>query len=206
MALEAALNTPTAAGASPFKNHTDSASWIKRKRSSSSCSEEEYLALCLIMLASSSETKTNSSDLSAVNYFKCSVCHKSFGSYQALGGHKASHRNKSYLSSDDEPASTTNRSHECSICHKSFPSGQALGGHKRRHYQGGAASRNSISLTVTSNRAASSAERAGFTVVRNRLFDLSIQSASPDFWDDEVESPHQAAKKLHISPNTTNII
>ncbi|VVA93841.1 unnamed protein product [Arabis nemorensis] len=84
--------------------------------------------------------------------YKCSVCGKSFPSYQALGGHKTSHRKP--VSNDEHPnndnGSVTNngnisnglvgqsgKTHKCSICFKSFPSGQALGGHKRCHYDGG---------------------------------------------------------------------
>lgn len=132
--------------------------------------KEEYLALCLIMLArggndknvasssadASSGVKTENqetepSQLEAQSY-KCSVCNKAFSSYQALGGHKASHRKLSAAVSDDEKPSTSTaapgnapyvsalnpsgRAHVCNICNKSFPTGQALGGHKRCHYEG----------------------------------------------------------------------
>ncbi|CAH9081866.1 unnamed protein product [Cuscuta europaea] len=84
--------------------------------------------------------------------YKCSVCSKAFHSYQALGGHKASHRKHTTGAASDEnnPSTSTStaaashssvlnpagKAHECNICHKSFPTGQALGGHKRRHYEG----------------------------------------------------------------------
>ncbi|XP_016472823.1 zinc finger protein ZAT10-like [Nicotiana tabacum] len=115
--------------------------------------------------------------------YKCSVCNKSFASYQALGGHKASHRNKHSTTtattvSDDNSTSTTSlnpsgRSHECSICHKYFPTGQALGGHKRRHYEGkiiggGGGSREAGgSHTVISSEAGGSARTV-------RDFDLNL--------------------------------
>ncbi|GAA0158485.1 C2H2 zinc finger transcription factor [Lithospermum erythrorhizon] len=98
--------------------------------------EEEYLALCLIMLASDE-------DHHQTYYYKCSVCKKEFQSYQALGGHKASHRNNPSSSTSTACRGTSSninvlnpsgKIHECSICHKTFPTGQALGGHKRRHY------------------------------------------------------------------------
>ncbi|PIA25879.1 hypothetical protein AQUCO_10500013v1 [Aquilegia coerulea] len=95
--------------------------WVKRKRSkrprhetpstsSSSPSpphqptEEEYLAYCLIMLARGGAGSTTSQPppllplapptkgVFLVDQHKCTVCNKSFSSYQALGGHKASHR------------------------------------------------------------------------------------------------------------------
>ncbi|GAY35835.1 hypothetical protein CUMW_278840 [Citrus unshiu] len=153
--------------------------WTKRKRSKrphNPPTEEEYLALCLVMLArgtTSTAVLTNCNTTTAASQrqkspapstaattsssdqkllFKCSVCDKAFSSYQALGGHKASHR-KGSGGGDEHSASTTPTptqpprppayrtplvgTHECSICHKSFPTGKALGGHKRCHYDGG---------------------------------------------------------------------
>ncbi|KAI3460159.1 hypothetical protein Pfo_016822 [Paulownia fortunei] len=196
--------------------------------------EEEYLALCLIMLARGgpastsaaappeqskhSKTQTNlpppppvmtSADPSKLVY-KCSVCDKAFGSYQALGGHKASHRK---LSGGDEhstasgsgvtttsttsaTASGSGRTHECSICHKCFPTGQALGGHKRRHYEGGAPSSKKADA---GSRAVTSSDGVDSTVTQ-RDFDLNLP-ALPESWpgfgsgvEDEVESPHPAKK------------
>lgn len=166
MALEA-VNSPTTAP--PFNKHEDMDSWRKGKRSkrprseSSPTSEEEYLALCLIMLARGQNGK-NDTDVSGDRAaavlpppppalklsYKCSVCDKAFPSYQALGGHKASHRKPASDSAtaagptgDNSGSVVTGigggKAHECSICHKSFPTGQALGGHKRCHYEGGAA-------------------------------------------------------------------
>lgn len=142
--------------------------------------EEKYLALCLIMLARGDDANRYR-DSRAENQgtvkeretlplppppqisvqeqlYKCSVCNKCFHSYQALGGHKASHRkliasaSAAAASDDNHPSTSTSttaagashsgvlnpsgRAHECNICHKTFPTGQALGGHKRRHYEG----------------------------------------------------------------------
>ncbi|GAU36494.1 hypothetical protein TSUD_316200 [Trifolium subterraneum] len=230
MAMEA-LNSPTTATPfTPFEepNHSyiDAAPWTKGKRSKrsrvdqSSCTEEEYLALCLIMLARGgndnhhlvnnkitlptavkpalSDTESAPAKLS----HKCSVCNKAFSSYQALGGHKASHRKLAVMANTEDQTTTTSsavttssaasngkiKSHECSICHKSFPTGQALGGHKRCHYEGG----NSHHSTVT-------ASEVGSSHSHHRDFDLNLP-AFPDFSkkflvDDEVSSPHPAAKK-----------
>ncbi|PPD79599.1 hypothetical protein GOBAR_DD23477 [Gossypium barbadense] len=79
--------------------------------------------------------------------YKCETCNKVFKSYQALGGHRASHKKmKAYsppATHDSElepenvgtrPSSMTDKKiHECPVCFRVFSSGQALGGHKRSH-------------------------------------------------------------------------
>uniref|UniRef100_K4ALS4 C2H2-type domain-containing protein n=1 Tax=Setaria italica TaxID=4555 RepID=K4ALS4_SETIT len=63
-------------------------------------SEEENLALCLLMLSRGGNHRVQApppvvpAAAPAAAEFKCSVCGKSFSSYQALGGHKTSHRVK----------------------------------------------------------------------------------------------------------------
>ncbi|KAK9715845.1 hypothetical protein RND81_06G193400 [Saponaria officinalis] len=121
----------------------------KRPRSESPPSEEEYLALCLIMLArggGSDGDGDGGDDLVRLRSelpYKCAVCDKAFSSYQALGGHKTSHRKPSTVTTTTTTVTTTSslaatgKAHVCLICNKTFPSGQALGGHKRCHYEGG---------------------------------------------------------------------
>ncbi|GFY89520.1 salt tolerance zinc finger [Actinidia rufa] len=134
MALEA-LNSPTTPTPQPPRFDEP---WTKRKRSKrprteTPPTEEEYLALCLIMLARGGATSAASA-AAAPNQktsYKCSVCDKSFPSYQALGGHKASHRKNVAASATVDDHSSTSaatttlspsgRLHECSICHRSFP-------------------------------------------------------------------------------------
>ncbi|KAL8056890.1 hypothetical protein ABFS82_04G147600 [Erythranthe guttata] len=95
--------------------------------------------------------------------FTCSICKKAFSSYQALGGHRASHKkfkgccapitgnmfepenshsqggnnnNNSNQNNNNDKVIVSGKSskeHECPICFKVFSSGQALGGHKRSH-------------------------------------------------------------------------
>ncbi|GAB4839328.1 hypothetical protein Ancab_028855 [Ancistrocladus abbreviatus] len=223
----------------------------RQEPATASPTEEEYLALCLIMLArggaaavtppsallatpatkeasSASQTDPSPAPPAAVASeavklsYTCSVCNKAFGSYQALGGHKASHRK---LAAEDEKSSSSagittssvsamnpsGKTHECSICHKCFPTGQALGGHKRCHYEGvinGAARSGSASAITTS-------EGVGSTVT-HREFDLNLPPL-PEFLpggfaiefrnkksqfsgDEEVESPHPLKKPRLLFP------
>ncbi|KAH0462256.1 hypothetical protein IEQ34_009831 [Dendrobium chrysotoxum] len=63
--------------------------------------------------------------------FECKTCSRKFTTFQALGGHRASHK-KPRLGG---PAAAPEKPkvHECSICGLEFAIGQALGGHMRRH-------------------------------------------------------------------------
>lgn len=158
--------------------------WARKKRSKRNRlfdrrpTEEEYLAWCLVMLARGGPRPPPLTETVAPAKLehKCSVCGKAFASYQALGGHKASHRKST---TDEPPAAATStgsssagtvggvRVHRCSVCLKTFPSGQALGGHKRCHYDG---SLGSGSAVATASEGAGSSHRG---------FDLNMP-APPD--------------------------
>ncbi|KAK3035729.1 hypothetical protein RJ639_033431 [Escallonia herrerae] len=240
------MNTPTAAPSiyKDDKDHQYREPWAKGKRSKRSRSEnppseEEYLALCLIMLARGGATGTNAPAAAPVSdktespplSYKCTVCDKAFPSYQALGGHKASHRKSTPVAAEDKPStsaasvsattstSTLNpsgRTHECSVCHKLFPTGQALGGHKRRHYEGtiggggGHHGQANVSAVTSSEGGSSSLSHS------HRDFDLNLP-ASPGLnleltvdcgrksqlsREQEVESPLPAKKpRFSLSPH-----
>nr|GMC51011.1 zinc finger protein ZAT5-like [Ipomoea batatas] len=94
----------------------------------------------------------------AKEVYECKTCNRVFPSFQALGGHRASHRKPKAAEQNQESVEddvttlslqipgraaavvsspprnkVSNRIHECSICGAEFSSGQALGGHMRRH-------------------------------------------------------------------------
>ncbi|CAI0451802.1 unnamed protein product [Linum tenue] len=242
MALEA-LNSPTAAEPKHLHRLADQP-WAKRKRSRRSAGhEEEYLALCLVMLArgttnldfspqparSASPVPPPAAAISGEATAECTVCGKAFSSYQALGGHKASHRKSVSGDPADGPSTSTTttsaaaaaapvtgggKSHVCTICHKSFPTGQALGGHKRCHYDGGAAAAHAAekSGVATSSTVTVSEGVGSTTTTSNRGFiDLNLPAlpefAAGDFFfsgggggggEDEVMSPLPVAKKPRL--------
>lgn len=74
--------------------------------------------------------------------YRCEACNKLFRSYQALGGHRASHKKIKAAAveknggSKASTAAVEAKIHQCPFCDRNFSSGQALGGHKRSHFVG----------------------------------------------------------------------
>lgn len=92
--------------------------------------------------------------------FECKTCSRQFPTFQALGGHRASHKRPRLLQQQQQPQNALvndaaalclgrqitlprqpqqmpvpakPRAHECPVCGLEFAVGQALGGHMRRH-------------------------------------------------------------------------
>ncbi|KAF2295994.1 hypothetical protein GH714_035592 [Hevea brasiliensis] len=109
------------------------------------------MANCLMLLSQGRETQFPSFEAiknsgvinSPSRVFECKTCNRQFPSFQALGGHRASHKKPRLMgaggdgSSDTQSSSSSTpakpKTHECSICGLEFAIGQALGGHMRRH-------------------------------------------------------------------------
>ncbi|PWA96530.1 Zinc finger, C2H2 [Artemisia annua] len=71
--------------------------------------------------------------------FECKTCKKRFQSYQALGGHTASHKMINFNNKIDNELNLNyvpTVLHECKICAKEFKTAQALGSHMRIHNLG----------------------------------------------------------------------
>ena len=138
--------------------------------------EDQDMANCLMLLSQGHNAKSSGDHLSTQKsgflsdkkpvgslglgldgVYTCKTCDKSFHSFQALGGHRASHKKSkrdeknsasavetvesaeavgSFLSlqvTSSDGSKKPEKTHECSICKAEFSSGQALGGHMRRH-------------------------------------------------------------------------
>ncbi|CAA6661775.1 unnamed protein product [Spirodela intermedia] len=108
--------------------------------------ESINLANVLVLLSRSNDGGGGAAAFEAANHgqsrvFECKTCNRRFPSFQALGGHRASHK-KPRLGGEQHGQAASPvpvavpgkpRVHECSICGLEFSIGQALGGHMRRH-------------------------------------------------------------------------
>ncbi|XP_020213075.1 zinc finger protein ZAT11 [Cajanus cajan] len=106
---------------------------MKRQRGNEG-SEILDLANCLMLFSCPEEKSYRGVE------FECKTCNRKFSSFQALGGHRASHKRQKLEGEEGlkEEAKTLKlwnkpKMHECSICGLGFSLGQALGGHMRKH-------------------------------------------------------------------------
>ncbi|XP_027938069.1 zinc finger protein ZAT11-like [Vigna unguiculata] len=102
---------------------------MKRQRE-----ESVDLANCVVLLSHPREIKRHKR-LGPVE-FECRTCNRKFSSFQALGGHRASHKTAKQEVKEEEKIvrlGNKRKKHECSICGQEFSLGQALGGHMKRH-------------------------------------------------------------------------
>ncbi|KVD98103.1 zinc finger protein ZAT5-like [Cynara cardunculus var. scolymus] len=137
--------TTTTDGAPPTNSNIDFTTILQDNHDNN----DEYVANCLILLAHGQYLPPSDTRLYV---YECKTCSRGFTSFQALGGHRASHKkphkdvreisknrtslwicpNKP-LSCNPSGSTKGPKVHECSICGSHFTSGQALGGHMRRH-------------------------------------------------------------------------
>ncbi|CAF1701352.1 unnamed protein product [Brassica napus] len=165
---------------------------------------EEDLALCLIMLSrdkwKQQKNKTivvedDETDHEREDYkpsknrggrgrgrFKCETCGKVFNSYQALGGHRASHKKNKTFTTMTTSTKTEHEKiecekvHQCPICFRVFTSGQALGGHKRSHGSNNVGSRRELSV----NQSVPSVKEEEEVSVKQTMIDLNLPAPNED--------------------------
>ncbi|KAL2337581.1 hypothetical protein Fmac_012027 [Flemingia macrophylla] len=113
--------------------------------------------------------------------YKCETCDKVFRSYQALGGHRASH--KKIKLNDETTQNQTElvesehvvqkKIHQCPVCFRVFASGQALGGHKRTH----------VIASPTTPTAAATVSVRTTAKVGDSLLDLNLPAPVDEYED-----------------------
>ncbi|KAF7010527.1 hypothetical protein CFC21_024928 [Triticum aestivum] len=138
--------------------------------------------------------------------FQCPACKKVFRSYQALGGHRASHVRGGRggccappLNPPPPPPASTHlqplleceegtkpHPHECPCCFRVFASGQALGGHKRSQLCPGAAA-----------VAAPGADHPAAAMKSLGLIDLNLPAPFEDLEVSAVSDPFLSARPGH---------
>jgi hypothetical protein len=91
--------------------------------------EEKGELNCLMLLSKVGESEETKSFKKCG--FKCKTCNKEFSSFQALGGHRASHKRPKLI--HKLLPTMKSKMHSCPICGLEFSIGQALGGHMRKH-------------------------------------------------------------------------
>ncbi|KAF5732913.1 zinc finger protein ZAT4-like [Tripterygium wilfordii] len=184
--------------------NTKSESWAEPEpvSSISDATTEEDVAFCLMMLSRDkwkkkekllnekeheeleADEETDESDefksckTRTRGKYRCETCKKSFKSYQALGGHRASHKKIKSTINVQEPelletgnnAGPQKKIHECPYCYRVFSSGQALGGHKRSHVITGSAPPPPPAAAIT----AAAATPARSSTISNNFIDLNL--------------------------------
>ncbi|KAL6195644.1 hypothetical protein ACLB2K_031262 [Fragaria x ananassa] len=110
---------------------------MKRAREDEQQTDDLVSSLMLLSKLDRNHSSSIRKQPSSGCVFACKTCNREFSSFQALGGHRASHKKPKLdggvadLLQLGQPSSP--KKHECTICGMEFAVGQALGGHMRRH-------------------------------------------------------------------------
>ncbi|ESW11257.1 hypothetical protein PHAVU_008G014600 [Phaseolus vulgaris] len=157
---------------------------MKREREVDSVS----MANCLMLLSRGGEFEASYSSSSSMSnrVFECKTCNRQFPSFQALGGHRASHKKPRLMASEgellhDSPAKP--KTHECSICGLEFAIGQALGGHMRRHRVA------NLNNSTTSSSGGSSVDSSSKNNKRVLVLDLNLTPFENDLEFLKIRKP-----------------
>lgn len=193
---------------------------------------EEDMANCLILLAQGRHDQESTAPAPSLvaggankEVYGCKTCNRVFPSFQALGGHRASHKKPKASSSSAIPSpenqeryyedvttlslqipgrilppsprlSNKNKMHECSICGAEFTSGQALGGHMRRHRP---LPPNAAATTTSSGGREDSSSKS-----RNLMsFDLNLPAAPAEEERRETSFPFASKERVIVFSTST---
>ncbi|KAG6506975.1 zinc finger protein ZAT11-like [Zingiber officinale] len=106
---------------------------LKRSRGQEEVEGAELLLLLSLSCGTKTPAPSKAKEKAAEEgEFKCKTCSRRFATFQALGGHRTSHKRPRV----ERPAAgkeSGTGSHRCGVCGVEFALGQALGGHMRRH-------------------------------------------------------------------------
>nr|GMD29352.1 zinc finger protein ZAT12-like [Ipomoea batatas] len=154
---------------------------LKRSREEVAA-EAEALAManCLVLLSRPASGGAAEKTPPSGWEFECKTCQKKFKSFQALGGHRASHKRPKHLEHNNNNVNIKKR-HECPVCGLEFGLGQALGGHMRKHRADQSHSDDKKSpdlLTVTTLE--NEEHSAGIKKKNEVLFDLNFTLLEDD--------------------------
>ncbi|KAL6908022.1 hypothetical protein ACP4OV_002192 [Aristida adscensionis] len=114
-----------------------------RTAPAASGTEHRFLLLLTLSPSSKAIAKGGGGGGGGGGAFRCRTCGRGFATFQALGGHRTSHKRPRVRAAGLDlllgarpgkgAAAAAAAAHRCHTCGVVFPTGQALGGHMRRH-------------------------------------------------------------------------
>lgn len=135
-----------------------------------------------------------------IRVFECKTCNRHFSSFQALGGHRASHKKPRFKVGDGDNKNNNpsllleHKTHECSICGLGFSIGQALGGHMRRH-------RNTADADAPPNLLLPNSARVSLVKKANVRRVVCLDLNLPPL-EDDLDIQHRGGSSEKLNPPT----